>query len=165
MTRDDMTSRLDRFIGVDSGEESPIYEGEWESGSDDVDPDIYEAEIVSEAPGIEDLEIKAAVDMSARIDSIVSTIQKAEKLLDNLTTVINERDEARDYEVAATMVNAIVSANKTVMDIHKDTIRLKKGNGKNISIGTVNNTNQTANVTISSTKDIMKQLKELKQIK
>lgn len=160
MNRDDMMSRLDNFIGIESDN---TYEAEYtESDFEDEQGEIYEAEVVSEAPGLEVLEAKASHDMDARIDSIVNTIQKAEQLLDNLTAVINERDEARDYEVAATMVNAIVNANKTVMDIHRDTIKLKKGTGnKQISIGTLN-AQQTANVTVSSTKDIMKQLKELK---
>lgn len=175
MKREDMIGRLDRFIGIKSEDDNDApsaIEGQWEEWGDQDTPtsedesgSIYEAEIVAEAPDLEGLEVKAAVDMAARIDSIVSTIRKAERLLDNLSAVIDERDEARDYEVAATMVNAIVSANKTVMDIHKDTIKLKKGSGKTISIGTVNTTNQTANVTVSSTKDIMRQLKEIKQLK
>ena len=165
--RDDMMSRLDRFIGIESDK---VYDADYEINEtsdteDDEDsiPEFYEAEVVGEAFDLNNLEVKASHDMDKRIDSIVKTIEKAETLLENLTHVISERDEARDYEVAATMVKTIVDANKTVMDIHKDIIKLKRGNGKQISIGTLNSTHQTANVTVSSTKDIMKQLKELKR--
>lgn len=167
MRKESITGRLDAFLGIES---DSSYSEEDESIFDAVEQDdgayqTYEAEIVTEAPDVLAMETKAAHDMDDRIDSIVNTIKKAETLLDSVIDVISERDEARDYEVASQLVNTIVSANKTVMDIHKDAIRLKKtGNQKQINIGTLNtSTTQTANVTVASTKDIMKQLQDLKR--
>jgi hypothetical protein len=164
MRKESITGRLDAFLGVGSSreEDDDVYDAvEQEDGS----YQTYEAEVVSDAPDVVAMETKAAHDMDDRIDSIVNTIRKAETLLDNVIDVIAERDEARDYEVASQLVNTIVSANKTVMDIHKDAIRLKKtGNQKQINIGTLNtSTTQTANVTVASTKDIMKQLQDLRK--
>jgi hypothetical protein len=87
-----------------------------------------------------------------------SLIEVGANSLTELLTVAQSSQKARDYEVAAKMMDTLAGITKTMKDLHKkelDTSEISKVTNENVSVDKA--------IFVGTTKDLMKALKEMKE--
>ena len=87
-----------------------------------------------------------------------SLIEVGANSLTELLTVAQSSQKARDYEVAAKMMDTLAGITKTMKDLHKkelDTSEISKVTNENVSVDKA--------IFVGTTKDLMKALREIKE--
>lgn len=85
--------------------------------------------------------------------SMINVIEKGQEALSDMLDVAQRSQHPRGYEVVATLINSLASANKDLLDLIKKKKDLEQSNDGGPS--TVNN-----NLYIGSTADLLKLLKK-----
>jgi len=85
--------------------------------------------------------------------SMINVIEKGQEALSDMLDVAQRSQHPRGYEVVATLINSLASANKDLLDLIKKKKDLEQSNNGGPS--TVNN-----NLYIGSTADLLKLLKK-----
>jgi len=117
-------------------------------------PEQDHVELVEHSPPENDFE-QAAGDFDVVRDALLGALEQSQSALGTLTTLANQSQSARTYEVVAKLVDTIRETTKGVLDLHQK----KKELMKNID----GPTNQTINnnLTLTST-EMLRIIKEKK---
>lgn len=92
--------------------------------------------------------------------TIRSLVQVSSNSLTELLTVARSSQKARDYEVAAKMVDTIANLTKTLKDLHKkdiDTDQVPKVQADNVTVDKA--------IFVGTTKELMEKIKEMRELK
>jgi hypothetical protein len=84
--------------------------------------------------------------------NMIATIEKGREALDEILSVAVQNQQARSFEVVATLVKTIADANKDLMELSKRKKDLLKDDSK--SPGTVNN-----NLFVGNASELLKMIK------
>ncbi len=104
----------------------------------------------------ENLENDLISDYEKTRENLDELIDKGKTALDDIISIAKDSEKARDFEVAATMLKAVVDANQQVLDLHKKIRELS--NYKQSNSGDTNIKNA---LFVGSTSELAKMLKEL----
>ena len=107
----------------------------------------------------DNLENDLKSDYEKTRETLDELIEKGKIALDDIISIAKDSEKARDFEVAATMLKAVVEANQQVLDLHKK-IRDIANYKENVPKG---DTNINNTLFIGSTADLSKMLRELKE--
>ena len=98
------------------------------------------------------------IDYVLSRSTLRSLIEVGANSLTELLTVAQSSQKARDYEVAAKMMDTLAGITKTMKDLHKkelDTSEISKVTNENVSVDKA--------IFVGTTKDLMKALREIKE--
>lgn len=127
--------------------------------------EIFNVELTTTDKSVDELKIAAKVESIDSLetqrkyvkDNIVTLLEKGTQLLDNMTTIANSTEAAKDFQVAADIIDTLVKTNMTLLDCevaHKPKIEPTQ------LTNTGQITNNTSTVFVGSTSELAKHLKD-----
>jgi hypothetical protein len=118
-------------------------------------------DVIANTLGIEPLPVKSPSDIIEKHveddfeyarGNMIATIEKGREALDEILDVAIRNQQARSFEVAATLIKTLADANKDLMELSKRKKELLKDDSKHS--GTVNN-----NLFVGNASELLKMIK------
>lgn len=118
---------------------------------------------ISESLGLEPVDIRPPVktinvadqnDFEFARQNLYDIISKGQDALEDMLDVARQSESPRAFEVASTLINTLVNANKDLMGLRKTKKELEKSDNKEDETRTVNN-----NLFVGSSAELLKMIR------